>query len=246
MNRPKLTGDIVQHHLEHAAARRTVVFATSIAHSVALAQQFMTHGVSAEHVDANTPQRDREAIFGRFSNGRTQVLTNCTLARHRLSTCRNSTVSCSRGLRSLSDSISKCSDADSAPLRGSMTAWYLITQGMCIATGSPRMTASGPFTASTRSIKRSRQIVAEEQRQKASLRSPAPRVSASGPAAEGALHADSISRRKLEQRLRDREAWSRLVRAGPRKLTEAQRGARSTWSCLDTPNSATTSPATRR
>ncbi len=80
MNQSKLVGDIVAHWLQHAATRRTVVFATSIEHSVALAQQFIENGVSAEHVDANTPQAAREATFRRFSDGETQVLTNCTLA----------------------------------------------------------------------------------------------------------------------------------------------------------------------
>jgi DNA repair protein RadD len=80
MNRPTLTGDIVSHWMEHANDRRTVVFATSIAHSAALAEEFRSHGVSAEHVDANTPQMLREAMFRRFTNGETQVLTNCTLA----------------------------------------------------------------------------------------------------------------------------------------------------------------------
>lgn len=80
MNKPKLVGDIVQHWLEHASTRRTVVFASSIGHSAALAAEFVSHGVTAEHVDANTPTGEREAIFARFSSGATQVLTNCTLA----------------------------------------------------------------------------------------------------------------------------------------------------------------------
>jgi DNA repair protein RadD len=80
MNKPKLVGDVVSHWLEHANTRRTVVFATSIAHSAALAAEFVANGVTAEHVDANTPSTVREAIFQRFSSGATQVLTNCTLA----------------------------------------------------------------------------------------------------------------------------------------------------------------------
>jgi DNA repair protein RadD len=80
MNQSKLIGNIVEHWLKHAATRRTVVFATSIEHSVALAQEFLEHGVAAEHVDANTPQHAREATFRRFASGETQVLTNCTLA----------------------------------------------------------------------------------------------------------------------------------------------------------------------
>jgi superfamily II DNA or RNA helicase len=80
MNQPRLVGDIVTHWLTHAATRRTVVFATSIAHSVALCEGFLSHGVAAEHVDADTPQPMREATFARFRDGRTQVLTNCFLA----------------------------------------------------------------------------------------------------------------------------------------------------------------------
>lgn len=80
MNKPKLVGDIVEHWLKHAHDKRTVVFASSINHSAALANEFVSHGVTAEHVDASTPDHEREAIFDRFRTGRTQVLCNCTLA----------------------------------------------------------------------------------------------------------------------------------------------------------------------
>ncbi len=80
MNRPALVGDVVQHWLAHAATRRTVVFATSITHSVALADEFVRAGVAAEHIDAGTADADRSEIFRRFRSGGTQVLTNCFLA----------------------------------------------------------------------------------------------------------------------------------------------------------------------
>jgi superfamily II DNA or RNA helicase len=80
MNQTNLVGDVVGHWLEHAGGRRTVVFATSIEHSVALAAQFRAQGVVAEHVDAGTPQVERDALFQRFRSGDTQVLTNCFLA----------------------------------------------------------------------------------------------------------------------------------------------------------------------
>jgi DNA repair protein RadD len=75
-----LVGDAVQTWLARAGGRRTVVFATSISHSVALACEFRAYGVAAEHVDARTPACEREATFSRFRSGETQVLTNCTLA----------------------------------------------------------------------------------------------------------------------------------------------------------------------
>ncbi len=80
MNTGELVGDIVEHWLRLASDRRTVVFATSIAHSAALAEEFNKHGIAAEHVDANTATLEREAVFARFSQGRTQVLCNCFLA----------------------------------------------------------------------------------------------------------------------------------------------------------------------
>lgn len=80
MNQARLVGDIVGTWMQHAGGRRTVVFASSIEHSVALGAQFREHGVVAEHVDAGTPQGERDALFGRFRSGQTQVLTNCFLA----------------------------------------------------------------------------------------------------------------------------------------------------------------------
>lgn len=80
MNTNQLVGDIVEHWLRLASDRRTVVFATSIAHSIALAERFQREGVKAAHVDANTPVVERTMTFNRFSEGRIQVLTNCFLA----------------------------------------------------------------------------------------------------------------------------------------------------------------------
>jgi superfamily II DNA or RNA helicase len=80
MNRAPLLADVVQTWLAHAADRRTVVFCTSIAHAVAVAEAFRRVDVAAEHVDAGTPPRERTATFDRFASGRTQVLTNCFLA----------------------------------------------------------------------------------------------------------------------------------------------------------------------
>ena len=80
MNRPKLVGDIVETWLERAHLRRTVVFAVSVDHSRALRVEFLNAGVCAEHVDATTPQAERDAVFARFTSGKTQVLVNCQLA----------------------------------------------------------------------------------------------------------------------------------------------------------------------
>ncbi len=80
VDQPKLVADIVQTWLARAATRRTVVFATSVKHAIALADEFQRAGVAAEAVDAGTPADERAATFARFRRGETQVLTNCFLA----------------------------------------------------------------------------------------------------------------------------------------------------------------------
>jgi superfamily II DNA or RNA helicase len=80
VNRVELVADVVETWLVRAAKRRTVVFAASVAHSVALRDAFLHAGVAAEHVDATTPQDLRDQIFARFTSGATQLLCNCQLA----------------------------------------------------------------------------------------------------------------------------------------------------------------------
>jgi len=75
-----LLGDIVQTWLQRAGARRTAVFAISVAHSVNLCAAFAAAGVRAEHVDGGTPLGQREEIFSRFASGDTQVLCNVLVA----------------------------------------------------------------------------------------------------------------------------------------------------------------------
>jgi superfamily II DNA or RNA helicase len=80
LNQAPLLADVVATWLQRAADRRTIVYAVSIAHAVALAEAFRREGVAAEHVDAGTPAPVRAATFDRFRCGETQVLTNCFLA----------------------------------------------------------------------------------------------------------------------------------------------------------------------
>lgn len=80
MNRREMVGDVVATWLQHASDRRTIVFASSVAHSIALEEAFLRAGVAAEHVDGTMPTITREATIRRFRTGDTQVLTNCFVA----------------------------------------------------------------------------------------------------------------------------------------------------------------------
>ena len=77
MNTDKLVGDIVTHWLQYGERRRTVVFAVDVAHSVHIRNEMMRARVRAEHLDAGTPIREREAILARLAAGETELVTNC-------------------------------------------------------------------------------------------------------------------------------------------------------------------------
>jgi hypothetical protein len=65
---------IVQKWIEHAANRKTLVFAAGIAHSESLAEAFKAERIAAEYVYGNDPERAEK--LKAFSFGEIQVLTN--------------------------------------------------------------------------------------------------------------------------------------------------------------------------
>jgi superfamily II DNA or RNA helicase len=74
---PKLVGNIVEHWHRLAEGRKTVVFATSVAHSLHIRNEFRASGVAAEHIDGETSIEEREQILGRLSRGEIAVVSNC-------------------------------------------------------------------------------------------------------------------------------------------------------------------------
>lgn len=77
VDKPKLVGDVVGHWLKHGAGRQTVVFASGVAHSRHLQEEFEREGVAARHLDGETPLDEREEILSDLASGRVQVVTNC-------------------------------------------------------------------------------------------------------------------------------------------------------------------------
>lgn len=75
----KRTGDIVEHYLRHAAGKRAILFACTIADSRELIEAFWQAGVPAAHLDGSTPQAERSHTFAEFEAGRIHVLGNCDL-----------------------------------------------------------------------------------------------------------------------------------------------------------------------
>lgn len=75
MNKGALIGDLVTQWLKHPR-QRTVAFAVSVDHSMAIVQTFRDAGVRAEHLDGTTPEVERKAILARLESGETELVSN--------------------------------------------------------------------------------------------------------------------------------------------------------------------------
>lgn len=76
MDKPKLVGDIVEQWLKIAPERQTIVFATSVAHSIHIKESFEAANIRVAHIDASTPGDERDDILGRFARKEIQVICN--------------------------------------------------------------------------------------------------------------------------------------------------------------------------
>lgn len=79
VDKPELIGDIVSHWFKHARGTPTVVFASNIAHSKHIVEQFLAAGITAEHIDCYDDTEDRRAALKRFETGQTTIISNSAL-----------------------------------------------------------------------------------------------------------------------------------------------------------------------
>jgi superfamily II DNA or RNA helicase len=79
IDRRYVAGRAIDAYLKHAVDKRCVVFAINVDHAKAIAASYQDAGIVAEHVDSETPTKERRAILDRFRSGTTKVLTNVNL-----------------------------------------------------------------------------------------------------------------------------------------------------------------------
>lgn len=77
-DKPELIGDIVSHWFKHARNTPTVVFASNIAHSKHIVEQFNAAGVRALHIDCYDSD-ERTAALESFERRETTIISNCSL-----------------------------------------------------------------------------------------------------------------------------------------------------------------------
>jgi len=75
-NDEKIIGDAIDAWEEHADGRPTLLYASGVEHSIALKDAFNQRGITAAHVDATTPQKERHDIYEKYQDGEIKVICN--------------------------------------------------------------------------------------------------------------------------------------------------------------------------
>lgn len=73
----KPVGDPIAHWLKYAKGKPTVVFAATVNDSQQIVQRYLNAGITAEHIDARTPDEERDEVFERSRTGETKIVSNC-------------------------------------------------------------------------------------------------------------------------------------------------------------------------
>lgn len=79
IDKPTITGDAINEYKKYANGKRAIVRGVSITHSKHIADQFNKEGITAKHVDGETPANERDYAMQLFREGKILVLSNVDL-----------------------------------------------------------------------------------------------------------------------------------------------------------------------
>lgn len=74
-----LAGDLVESWKQYGEDRPTVLFCSRVQHSLDAVKSYQDAGIPAVHVDADTPDEDRERAFEDVSTGKVKILSNVSI-----------------------------------------------------------------------------------------------------------------------------------------------------------------------
>lgn len=74
LNKSIFYNEVVRMYKDKAYAKRAICFNLNVEHSKQMAQVFQQHGISAVHLDGNTPKGERAHIINNFKSGLFRVL----------------------------------------------------------------------------------------------------------------------------------------------------------------------------
>lgn len=79
VDKPRITGDAIQHYLRLAKGKRALVFCVSLDHAEHIAEAFRQEGITASRIDGKLDPWTRRCLVKDFASGNIQVLTSCDI-----------------------------------------------------------------------------------------------------------------------------------------------------------------------
>ena len=79
MEKAKIYGDTVSNYEKIAKGKKTIVYCSSIKASKSTVQEFKNNGYLAEHLDGETPKKQRQEGIQKFRDGKIDILSNVDL-----------------------------------------------------------------------------------------------------------------------------------------------------------------------
>lgn len=79
MKDKRIIGNIVDNYRLYANNKSSICYCVNVSHSMKVAKSFLDNGISAAHVDGDTPKYEREALVEDFRTGKIKVLCNAEL-----------------------------------------------------------------------------------------------------------------------------------------------------------------------
>ena len=79
VDKPKITGDAVDHYRDLCPGVPTIVFCASVSHAENVAEQFRNAGFKFYSIDGSMSDEDRKNLINGLSNGSVQGLVSCDL-----------------------------------------------------------------------------------------------------------------------------------------------------------------------
>jgi len=78
-DKPTIIGDVIHEYKNRSEGKRAVAFCCSVDHSRHVVETFRLAGITAEHVDGESTEEERDGAIARFRAGETKVLSNVDL-----------------------------------------------------------------------------------------------------------------------------------------------------------------------
>lgn len=79
IDKPSITGDVIQHYRQYAHGMAAVVFCVSVAHAEHVAMEFRSAGYKAYSVDGSMDDDLRTRLLGGLEDGTVEIITSCDL-----------------------------------------------------------------------------------------------------------------------------------------------------------------------